>query len=138
MKLRRPTHATVVAYLALLVALGGSAYAVSKVRTSDLQRGAVTGVKVRNHSIGAKDLKRLVVRRASEQAAPDGSAELVARCKRRQALLGTASGWSLVSPSPNEPVISSSLLIGPRAVSVRGATPVLPNKLVAQAICLPK
>ena len=30
MKFRRPSHATVVAYLALLTALGGSAYAASK------------------------------------------------------------------------------------------------------------
>ena len=31
MKFRVPSHATVVAYLALFVAIGGSAYAVSKV-----------------------------------------------------------------------------------------------------------
>lgn len=57
---RRPSHATVVAYLALFVALGGSSYAAitlkpNSVRTKHIVRGAVTSPKVRNHSLLARD-----------------------------------------------------------------------------------
>lgn len=50
-KLKRPSHATVVAYLALFVALGGSAYAASQlgknsVGTKQLKVGAVTQNKI--------------------------------------------------------------------------------------------
>lgn len=50
-KPRRPSHATVVAYLALFVALGGSSYAAvtlerNSVRTKHIARGAVTSAKV--------------------------------------------------------------------------------------------
>jgi hypothetical protein len=51
-KLRRPSHTTVVAYLALLVALGGSAYAASSlaknsVGSKQLKKNAVTTAKSR-------------------------------------------------------------------------------------------
>jgi hypothetical protein len=57
---RRPSHATVVAYLALFVALGGSSYAAvtlqrNSVRTKHIARGAVTSPKVRNHSLLRRD-----------------------------------------------------------------------------------
>jgi hypothetical protein len=59
-KPRRPSHATVVAYVALFVALGGSSYAAvtlerNSVRTKHIARGAVTSAKVRNHSLLARD-----------------------------------------------------------------------------------
>jgi hypothetical protein len=59
-KPRRPSHATVVAYLALFVALGGSSYAAvtlerNSVRTKHIARGAVTSAKVRNYSLLARD-----------------------------------------------------------------------------------
>ena len=47
MRLQRPGHATVVAYLALVVALGGSAYAIEKVGSRD----------VTNDSLRSKDLR---------------------------------------------------------------------------------
>ncbi len=56
MKISRPTHATAVAYLALFVALGGSAYAVSKIGTDDLKRSAVTSAKIENESVRARDI----------------------------------------------------------------------------------
>ena len=70
-RLPRPSHATVVAYLALFVALGGSAYAgvtLSKnsvrskhirngeVRSADIARGGVTSSDVRDGSLLAGDL----------------------------------------------------------------------------------
>lgn len=56
MRLSRPSHATVVAYLALFCAVGGSAYAVSKVGTADLKRAAVTSPKIENKAVKGKDL----------------------------------------------------------------------------------
>jgi hypothetical protein len=72
----RPSHSTIAAYLALFVALGGSAYAVAtigprdiesdavrsrhikpgQVKESDLRDGAVTGVKVQDASLAIADL----------------------------------------------------------------------------------
>jgi hypothetical protein len=53
---RRPSHATVVAYLALFVALGGGAYAASQlpnnsVGTKNLKDGAVTKPKIANGAV---------------------------------------------------------------------------------------
>jgi hypothetical protein len=61
-KLGRPSHATVVAYLALFVALCGSAYAVKQlpkksVGTKQLKGGAVTKQKVRKNAINGSKVK---------------------------------------------------------------------------------
>jgi hypothetical protein len=136
MKLRSPSHATIVAYLALFTALGGSAYAVSKTGTHDLKAGAVTGVKVKNHSIGAEDLKRINVRRASEDASADGSGDIIASCKRDEQLVGAAGGWKLIPTGAPSPVVSSVILIGRRDLLVQGSSPGSANTVVAQAICL--
>lgn len=136
MNFRRPSHATVVAYLALIAALGGSAYAASKVGTDDLRQDAVTGAKVKNGSVGASDLKAITVRKVRTAAQPDGTGEVNARCKDNEKLIGTAGGWSkTVTGSP--PIVSSSL-VSARRLNVRGASPTLPNNLNAQVICLRK
>jgi hypothetical protein len=59
-KFRSPSHATVVAYLALFVALGGSAFAATQlgkntVGTKQIKKNAVTGVKVKDGSLSAGD-----------------------------------------------------------------------------------
>src|SRR4029077_2177960 len=56
---RRPSHATIVAYLALFVALGGSAYAATSlpagsVGATQIRAGAVTGVKLAKGSVTAR------------------------------------------------------------------------------------
>ena len=58
----RPSHATVVAYLALFVALSGSSYAATKlsrnaVKSTNIAANAVTSSKVKNGSLLAKDFK---------------------------------------------------------------------------------
>jgi hypothetical protein len=57
--MKRPSHGTTVAYLALFTALGGGAYAASlprnSVGTPQLKKSAVTSVKVRNKSLRAVD-----------------------------------------------------------------------------------
>jgi hypothetical protein len=59
--MRRPSHPTVVAYLALFVALGGGAYAIGQlpknsVGTKQLKKNAVTGVKVKAGSLTGGDI----------------------------------------------------------------------------------
>jgi len=75
MKLGRPSHGTVVAYLALFVAIGGSAYAANQlpsnsVGTKQLKNNAVKGPKVANGSLTAADINGPVssARSATEAA----------------------------------------------------------------------
>jgi hypothetical protein len=62
-RLKLPTPGTVVASIALLVALGGTAYAAgvlpsNSVGTAQLQANAVVSSKVKNHSLVAADFKQ--------------------------------------------------------------------------------
>lgn len=62
MKLRRPSHATVVAYLALILVIGGGgAYAAglgkNTVGTKQLKKNAVTTVKIKNGAVTAAKVK---------------------------------------------------------------------------------
>jgi hypothetical protein len=57
MRIPRPSHATIVAYLALFAALSGSAYAVSKIGTNDLKRSAVTSPKIKKKTIKGTDVR---------------------------------------------------------------------------------
>lgn len=50
---RRPSHATIVAYIALVLAIGGTAYAATQ-----LPRNSVTSKQVKNKSLKGKDVKR--------------------------------------------------------------------------------
>jgi hypothetical protein len=58
--MRRPGHATVVAYIALFVALGGTTFAAThlakdSVGSKQLKKNAVTTAKIKNHAVtGAK------------------------------------------------------------------------------------
>ena len=54
-KLRRPRHATLVAYLALFVALGGSSYAALRVTGKNVPKDALTGADIKK--LTAKDFK---------------------------------------------------------------------------------
>jgi hypothetical protein len=60
--LRRPSHATVVAYLALLLALGGSSYAAVKlgknsVTAKAIKKGAVKRQKLRNDAVDSSKVQ---------------------------------------------------------------------------------
>jgi hypothetical protein len=63
LKLRQPNHATVVAYLALFIALGGSAYAVShlgknSVGAKQLKKNAVTTAKITKEAVTSAKVKK--------------------------------------------------------------------------------
>jgi hypothetical protein len=57
MRLRRPGHATIVAYLALFVALSGTAMAVKKIGPSGLKKNAVTTKKIADGAVNTSKLK---------------------------------------------------------------------------------
>lgn len=64
--MKLPSHSLVIAYLALFVALGGSAYAVSQlpknsVGTKQLKPNAVTAAKIKDGAVGTADLGNGVV-----------------------------------------------------------------------------
>ncbi len=125
MQLKRPTHATVVAYLALFAALGGTAIAA-------------------RDNLGAKELDQLVVRDKSvSPTTQDGHAEAVARCRKGEQFISGAGGWQNVGGVPPATVSSAVTVTGRRAgrpagFLVKGDAPALNNTLVAQALCLPK
>ena len=55
---RRPGHATVVAYLALFVALSGSAYAAATISGADIRNNSVTGADIRQNSLTGDDVRQ--------------------------------------------------------------------------------
>ena len=57
MRLQRPSHATVVAYLALIVGLGGSAYAVKKVGSREIANDSIRSKDLRDeHGVRGRDV----------------------------------------------------------------------------------
>lgn len=54
---RAPGHTTVVAYLALFLALGGiGAYAASKIGSKEIKRGAIRAKHIRSDAVGARQI----------------------------------------------------------------------------------
>jgi len=64
----RLTFANVLSALALFVALGGTGYAASKIRTADIVNGAVTSAKLSNNAVTGPKIARGVV--SSDKLAP--------------------------------------------------------------------
>jgi hypothetical protein len=65
--IRRPRHATIVAYLALFVALGGTGYAAinlpnNSIGAKHIKRGAVASKQVRNNTIRTQDVRNNTLR----------------------------------------------------------------------------
>jgi hypothetical protein len=61
---RRPSHATVVAYLALFIALSGTALAATEVETKNIENRAVTTKKLHNQAVTTKKLHDAAVTEA--------------------------------------------------------------------------
>jgi hypothetical protein len=58
----RASHGTVVAYLALFVALGGSSYAAVAITGRDVRDGSLTGRDIRNNSLTGRDVRGITGR----------------------------------------------------------------------------
>jgi hypothetical protein len=54
--MKMPSHSTVVAYLALFAALGGSAYAISKIDSRDIRNRSIKGKDVANDTLGGRQI----------------------------------------------------------------------------------
>jgi hypothetical protein len=59
--LRPPSPAMIVALLALCVALGGSAYAASKINGNNIRNGTISGKKLKNRTITSRQIDRRTV-----------------------------------------------------------------------------
>lgn len=130
MKVRRPTHATLVAYLALFVALGG------------------TAIAARDY-LGAKELKTPVVRervRTVPADSPQTFWSVVARCHSKEKFVSGGGGWTFGADAlPARSVMTRAQVTtrrrnGPAVgYEVGGFNPPgAANELVAQAVCLPR
>lgn len=138
MKFRRPSHATVVAYLALVAALGGSAYAASKIGTNDLKANAVTSPKIRDATIRSADLKNFVLRSERQEFPPNTNAVgLISECNRGERVVSGGGFWGASGPG-NAPVLSGSAPSGKAAWRVDGISGAAANTFVATALCMKK
>ena len=59
LRTHRPSHAVVVAYLALFVALGGSSYAAVTVTGKNVRNSSLTGSDVKTNSLTGRDIRAL-------------------------------------------------------------------------------
>lgn len=54
---KRPSHGTVVAYLALAIALGGTSYAVTSVGSKGIRDNSIRSVDVQNNELRGRDIR---------------------------------------------------------------------------------
>jgi hypothetical protein len=66
LRLRRPSPALVIAVLALVVALGGSAYAVRQINGSTIKRGSIPGDRIRNNALTGTQIDKARLGRVNE------------------------------------------------------------------------
>ncbi|NLT05162.1 MAG: hypothetical protein GXY03_02510 [Solirubrobacterales bacterium] len=115
-RVRRPRHATIVAYLALFVALGGTSYAAinlpkGSVGTPQLKKGAVSAHKLKQGAVTARKLRRGAV---------------LNRNIRRRAITGTAIRHNTLTGSQ---IDESTLATVPHADMARSLEGVTANQL---------
>lgn len=70
---KRPSPALVIALIALFVALGGSAYAATKIGTSDIKSNAITAAKIKNGAVTTAKIKNGAVNGAKVNEASLGT-----------------------------------------------------------------
>jgi hypothetical protein len=127
------------ALIALIVALGGTAYAANKVTSRDIQNGAVRAVDLHQGAVrGNKITNRFTVERS--KVVPSGASTFIsAECpKPRRTLYSGGGGWS---PGGSGTTIDgidlgASSNIGGVTVSGTNASGAA-QTLTARAYCLP-
>jgi hypothetical protein len=113
-KLRRPSHATLVAYLALFVALGGTVYAASKINGKSIKPKSIPGNRLEPNSVTGRQIKESTLNglnllatdidvRDSCAGLPGGTglcAATTLRLRNPSRVLAMATGgWAQVPPS---------------------------------------
>lgn len=90
--LDRLTYANVVATLALFIALGGSAYAVTKIGSDQVKNRSLKGVDLRRNTIGGTEVKESKLGRVPRAAVADRAQQAVnATSAANSALAGLAT-----------------------------------------------
>ena len=83
----RPRHATVVAYLALFVALGGTSYGVAT--------GSIDGREIKNNTVRSKDIRNNAIRGRDVRTGTLRSSDVADRSLLGPRLrTGPASRWA--------------------------------------------
>jgi hypothetical protein len=123
-RLRRPSHATIVAYLALFVALGGSVYAANRISGSRLKPNSVTGRQVKEKSLNASQFLPASSGTGHPCGAGSGTdlcAHAKLRLHRPSRIIAIGNGsWGIVVPQGGPPynlfcslAVDGKLFLGP-------------------------
>jgi hypothetical protein len=104
LRIHPPSHATVVAYLALFVALGGSAYAVATVTGKDIKNRSITKADIKKNGLTGREIleralgrvpraRRAGIANNSLNALQAGNAASADISKNSDALAGQGAGF---------------------------------------------
>jgi hypothetical protein len=122
---RALSYANVTATLALVVALGGTGYAATRIGTSDIEDGAITSSKIANGAVvaskigeGAVNAKALAAK-AVKPAAVDGAERFPIKVKDATTINGLASS-NFVRGSGGAGVFSVKTATPETVVNVKG------------------
>ncbi len=69
----RPTHGTIVAYVALFVALGGTGYAIKRLDGGEIAKRTIPGNRLEKNGVGSKEVKGLLAKDFEAGQLPAGS-----------------------------------------------------------------
>src|SRR4051812_13317273 len=119
MRPKRPSHATLVAYLALFVALGGTVYAASRISGRAIRPGSTPGNRLMPSSVGGKQVNEPSLNalgfihtnaKSVDQpcAGPGGSencASTTLKLRHPSRIIGIGGGgwYAVVAPTPGSP-----------------------------------
>ena len=105
----RPSHGTVVGYIALFVALGGSAYAATQIGSAQIRNNSIKSADVKNRSLLAKDFRagQLPAGSQGPQGSPGPAGQNGAPGQNgadgATGAPGSAKGWMRVNPANGVP-----------------------------------
>jgi hypothetical protein len=119
MRLQRPSHATLIAYLALFVALGGTVYAAGRINGKQIKPKSTPGNRLKPNSVTGKQVKESSLRASAFLPAGGGfshpcagpgaptnrCAHTALRLKRPSRIVAIANGgWApVVAPQTGAP-----------------------------------
>jgi hypothetical protein len=98
-KTSRPRHATVVAYLALFLALGGSGYAAVEINGKDIKNRSITAKKVKKDTFTGTEIKEAKLGRVPSSANAANASKLGGRPASAYASSGCPAGMVKVGPT---------------------------------------
>src|SRR4051812_19460223 len=117
MRPKRPSHATLVAYLALFIALGGTVYAASRINGREIRARSTPGNRLKPNSVGGKQVNEpslnalgFIHANAKSVDQPcigpgggtDNCASTTLKLRHPSRIIGIASGgWYAVNPPPS-------------------------------------